>query len=292
MSVVNLGESEAFRALRFHGRRPGLPVETFPLSELVSRFGASFLQVTERVSFHVVILCTAGNGRHQVDFDRVDLRPGRVLHVRPTQVQRWELSRRYEAQLVLFPDGSDVAEVSRWPIGPAVLDPPDRSWTTALHTIALIAEQQETFTGDPDDLQMLRTLRQLVVLQLRLAHAGQATEAALPAAYLAFRDAVQADLGRTHQVSDYAAKLGYSARTLSRACREARGLTAKQVLDEWLSLEARRLLACSDEPVAAIAAALGFDEATNFTKFFRRVAGSTPTAFRKTHCTRDCCTSR
>ena len=57
-------------------------------------------------------------------------------------------------------------------------------------------------------------------------------------------------------------------------------MTAKQVLDEWIGLEARRLLAGSDQPVAAIAMTLGFDE-SNFVKFFRRVVGGTPSMFRQ-----------
>jgi AraC-like DNA-binding protein len=46
-------------------------------------------------------------------------------------------------------------------------------------------------------------------------------------------------------------------------------------------LEAKRLLAHSTASVAAVAHQLGFSEATNFVKFFRRNAGVTPKAFRQ-----------
>jgi AraC-like DNA-binding protein len=55
------------------------------------------------------------------------------------------------------------------------------------------------------------------------------------------------------------------------------------MLTQRIVLEAKRLLAHSLSPVAAIGEALGFDEATNFVKFFRRETGLTPGAFRARH---------
>ena len=58
--------------------------------------------------------------------------------------------------------------------------------------------------------------------------------------------------GPIHTVEEYAAVLGYSSRTLSRASLEATGLTPKQVIDARLVLEARRLLAYTDLSVCAV----------------------------------------
>ena len=74
--------------------------------------------------------------------------------------------------------------------------------------------------------------------------------------------------------------LGYSTRTLDRACQRATGRTAKQVVDERISLEVRRLLTHTDLPVARIATDLGFDDASNFTKFVKRQLGLPPSEVR------------
>lgn len=55
---------------------------------------------------------------------------------------------------------------------------------------------------------------------------------------------------------------------------------AKAVITDRLVLEAKRLLAHSLLPVAGIGDQLGFGEATNFVKFFRRETGLTPGDFR------------
>ncbi|MGX9230054.1 helix-turn-helix domain-containing protein [Streptomyces albus] len=95
-----------------------------------------------------------------------------------------------------------------------------------------------------------------------------------------FRAAVERDLSRTHRVADYAAALGYSTRTLTRATRAATGTTAKNYLDTRILLEAKRLLVHTDAGSADIARRLGFGDPGDFGKFFRRLDGRTPLAFR------------
>lgn len=81
-------------------------------------------------------------------------------------------------------------------------------------------------------------------------------------------------------VTELAHDLGYSTRTLDRACRQATGRTARQVLDERVGLEIRRLLTHTDRPVSQIAGDLGFDDSSNFSKFVRRQLGALPTQVR------------
>ncbi|MES1264137.1 MAG: helix-turn-helix domain-containing protein [Variovorax sp.] len=50
-----------------------------------------------------------------------------------------------------------------------------------------------------------------------------------------------------------------------------------------MALEAQRLLVYSVATAVAIGEQLGFGEPTNFTKFFRRLVGATPEAFRQAH---------
>ena len=58
-------------------------------------------------------------------------------------------------------------------------------------------------------------------------------------------------------------------------------MSAKAFIAARINLEAKRLLVHTDWPVALIAERLGFDEATNFSKFFKRESGATPAQFRR-----------
>lgn len=86
---------------------------------------------------------------------------------------------------------------------------------------------------------------------------------------------------RLRRVEDYARSLGYSARTLTRATLASDGVTAKEFIDRRILLEAKRLLAHSEQSAAHIAVQLGFSSATNFSKFFHRHTGKSPLTFRR-----------
>lgn len=81
-------------------------------------------------------------------------------------------------------------------------------------------------------------------------------------------------------IASYADALGCTEKSLTRAAREASGQNAKAVIAARIVLEAKRLLAHADRPIYLIAEGLGFAEATNFAKFFRRETGLTPAGFR------------
>jgi AraC-like DNA-binding protein len=89
---------------------------------------------------------------------------------------------------------------------------------------------------------------------------------------------------RQHNLNFYARRLGYAESTLSRACIRAEGVSAKRVIDQRIILEAKRMLVHSPLSVAEIGYALGFSEATNFNKFFRRLEQRTPQMFRERPC--------
>ncbi|WP_405512291.1 helix-turn-helix domain-containing protein [Streptomyces canus] len=55
---------------------------------------------------------------------------------------------------------------------------------------------------------------------------------------------------------------------------------ATRVIDERVTLEAKRRLAHSDETAVRIAAHLGFSSATNFSKYFQSRTGQSPIQFR------------
>ena len=63
--------------------------------------------------------------------------------------------------------------------------------------------------------------------------------------------------------------------TLTRATTGVAGITAKAFIASRINLEAKRLLAHTSSSVATIADSLGFDDPSNFVKFFKRETGCT-----------------
>ncbi len=229
----------------------------------------------------LLLLVTAGRGRAEVDFYPFPCHPGTLLRVRAGQVLRCGPSslgaivvRWTPAALHGFDADPEAA--------PAWLELTGADGTaisTGVHQLAVDCEQHR---GEPAAL--LR--HQLAALLLRLAllsDSSRGPQAASRTETGTFRllcRELEQGYQRSRRVEDYADRVGCSVRTLTRACLAVTGRSAKQVVDDRVALQARRLLAATDEPVARIGQRLGFAEPTNFGRFFTREVGVSPGAFR------------
>ena len=81
-------------------------------------------------------------------------------------------------------------------------------------------------------------------------------------------------------VRRYAAALGVTPDHLSRRCRVATGLSAFDLAEERLIVEARRMLAYTHVPVAEIGYGLGFDDPGYFSRVFAKRVGQSPLTYR------------
>jgi len=83
------------------------------------------------------------------------------------------------------------------------------------------------------------------------------------------------------RLSEIATDLNMTTNYLSEAVKKSTGKSAKSILQESLILNAKGLLSQSNETIANIAYQLGFEEVTNFTKYFKLHVGLTPSHYRK-----------
>ena len=240
-----------------------------------------------RADFHVLLLCSGGAGDHLVDLTTHHHHPGSLLWIRPGQVH--ERPPTMEGTAVCFTDAflaneSGLAAGSTsWDLGS------DDLRDVRAHLDVLDAEYQRHVFGPTSRRHvrgetMLRHL--LVALLLRVDQAPPLVDghSLLPHPVArAFVDLVERSFSSVHTVEEYAAVLGYSAKTIARASAEATGLTPKQIIDARLVLEARRLLAYTDVSVCSVGRRIGFDDAANFCRFFTRATGMAPGAFRAAH---------
>ncbi|MEU2226649.1 helix-turn-helix transcriptional regulator [Streptomyces sp. NPDC018347] len=264
-------------------------VEVLSLSDLRHRMPIRHLAFPQRPDFHHLLTLSHGTLSHTVDFAAFALDPGSWLWVRPGQVHQWGDLAHAEGTLVLFRqdflDPATTAAAER-DSHPSVLHRPLPDDAAALGmAVDHLTAEFHALGQLPLEIHTAALRHLLSVLVLRLAHltapAGGPASEPHPA-YLRLRDAVERDFTHTRRVEDYAGALGYSARTLSRATLATAGLGAKEFIDRRVVLEAKRLLAHTDQTAARIADHLGFPSATHFGKYFHQRTGQTPIAFRDT----------
>lgn len=82
-------------------------------------------------------------------------------------------------------------------------------------------------------------------------------------------------------ISKAATEAGLSRHHFLRLFHEVYGVTPQQVIDRRRLEEAKKLLADLNRSVLEVAVEVGFTNASAFSRFFRRGAGASPSAFRK-----------
>ena len=269
-------------------RYDGMPFQVIERTDILGRTDSA---LRKRSGFHQLILCTSGRGSHNVDFESVHCEPGTLVRIHPGQVSRFVPNPPFEALMVVWPvdsqritpgaspwyPGSNVA--TRWQLD-APLFHRVRSWIDELEASQLDYDHSPTHRALLQSMLTTTLLR----LELELPHAD-AEPLTLPEAYRAYRKVMEERLYERPTVGDLAAEIGYSTRTIDRTCNDVSGQTARQVLDDRVVLELRRLLIHTDRPISQIAADFGFYDASNFSKFVKRHTGMTPAALRRVQLT-------
>lgn len=98
--------------------------------------------------------------------------------------------------------------------------------------------------------------------------------------YQSFLELLQAGTVVKNSVQFYAEQLNTSPQNLNAACRRAIDQSSAEVLAEFITGEAKRLLLYTNNTVTQIALTLDFIDASHFIKYFKRITGKTPQSFR------------
>jgi AraC-like DNA-binding protein len=261
----------------------GMEVMTF--EQLWTMAPPGVLSRPLRSDFHSLLLVTSGETTHTVDFDTHWLQPGSALWVRPGQVQQFGKDRPV-GDLVLFQadfllPGTQAAAIAddRFALvaadGSPVSSSVDRLRRVLRREYANVARSRLPTPGQTETLQHVISA---LILRLDYSHVARTDPAGLD---LRFRDLLERDFSTARDVDHYTRQLGYSQRTLTRATQAAAGESPKKAINRRVALEAQRLLAHTDRPIASIARELGFNDPSNFAAFFAQQTNETPTGFRR-----------
>ena len=101
------------------------------------------------------------------------------------------------------------------------------------------------------------------------------------ALFNAFLQKVEEEHREHHSVKHYADELFVTPKYLSTVVEEMSGKGAKQWIDEYIALDAKVLLQSSQKDIQEISNELNFIDVGFFGKFFKRMTGMTPKAFRE-----------
>ena len=101
--------------------------------------------------------------------------------------------------------------------------------------------------------------------------------------FLNFQALLKEHYQKSRNADFYANKMHITYKHLNVVCKEIVQKTAKQYIDEFIILEAKRHLLNSNIKSTQLGYLMGFEESTNFVKYFKKHTGLTPNSFKNDH---------
>ncbi len=231
-----------------------------------------------------VFMLFSGQIMFQVDGRASRLIPPVVLSLPPGCVHGFQFSSDTEGWVISLPvqhysdllgDGAELAPALS---GPLALPPPAQME----HEVSAL---WRVWQGrGPFRRTALRCRMGLMLTDLlrdAAAPDSAAPDAGSPDRRLArFQALIVAHASQNWPIERYAARLGLSDRTLGRICKAQTGLSPRALIEAHLMREASRLLAYTQMSAKSVAHALGFEDASYFSRRFRAFSGLSPRAYR------------
>jgi AraC family transcriptional activator of pobA len=248
-----------------------------------------------RHNFQELFIVQSGSGKHAIDGQSIELRPGTVSLIGKGHVHLVEHVSDFTGWVVRFGEDFLPAEQmsqARYDyaalfnqlgrnhsltIQPADLDD--------LRVVLDLIEAEWSAAGELQQEHALRHLLALLIIRLERIYQrslGAAQhERDEERVYQEFMAVLEREFALHHDVLHYAAALEIAPTRLSRILGRIVGKTTKQLINQRIMLEAKRYLHYTDLSVTEIAVALGYSDMFQFSKTFKRLAGVAPNAFRE-----------
>lgn len=266
------------------------------LLELSSFYGMHNLkhdpQQPHRVSFFIFIYIEEGEGIHMVDFAEYPYKPGSMLFIQREQVHSFDLQPDTKGKVLLFTQTFlDTLHANmRLPnytpthlnqLHSALVQLDEQSNQRINRLISEMVIEQQHKDSDPLIVMYLFSALAQTLHRLRpeLIHDKLSKEQSIRLAR--FFELIQGNFHRVRDANWYANQLNTTYKTLNQVCKLATGLTVKQMLDSYTTIEMKRRLVISNTTTQQMAYDFGFEDASNFVKYFKNLTGSTPTQFQK-----------
>lgn len=271
--------------------------EIFTLNSLFSRQDElNFsLDKPHRVDFYHILYITKGIGLHYIDFRPYNFKEGSILFISRGQVHAFDVCPENDGFLILFTEAflsknlihSDTLSFYRlynYHLHLPIMQSEEIGNMNLMNIINEIYEEYY-FSDDFAKEEILRLLLKLLLLKaerIKRTLIPQERNSEWFIKFGSFRNQLEKHFSETRNAKEYAKMMNISYKHLNEICKSVTGSTAKEFIDNFVILETKRHLAMSDISIKELTYELGFDEPTNFVKFFKKHTLQTPSQFKLT----------
>jgi AraC-like DNA-binding protein/quercetin dioxygenase-like cupin family protein len=257
--------------------------------ELMNELGQA--DYPHRHDYYELLFLSEGAGTHVIDFTPYLVKPPVFHFLSKGQVHFWQLDKPLKGYALLFPEeflGAPTSNIIRTHdlsffnnVGQAPYLSVDQDMELFGSLIQGI--EQEYLDENKRSLSILRSYLHILLSNLNRLYTSLHPDEQSQSSSLVrqFKQLVTEHFLTDHSAQDYADKLGVSDSHLRNMVKSVTGVAPGNLIREHLVLEAKRMLAHSNETVAEIGYSLNFEDSSYFGRFFKRETGLSPVAFRQ-----------
>ena len=272
------------------------PLKSFGISrteDIYDKHGGK-ADAPHRHDFYTVILCIEAKGQHIVDFKEYDLGERQVYFIGPGQVhQIIEVDRPQGFAMVFSADFLGENNIPLRFIDDLNLfrdygeSPPLVVDESQLDKLRHYCQEIFAYYHGQDKFKekAIAALVELFLINCNnlcsLPFDNTQSLEAGNSILRGFKDLVEEKYKVWHASSQYAEALHISPDHLNRSIKSLIGKTAKEYIQSRITTAAKRMLYFSELSNKEIGFELGFSEPANFSAFFKKCTGISPSQFRK-----------
>ncbi len=261
-------------------------------SEFLSK--ANHLREPHRHDHYGIFVIQKGNGTKTIDINEIPIKANRIFFLSPGQIHSWNNKGQISGFVILFNKdffsiSNSGRELQEFPFFSVYdthpyIDLDKKNEPLLLQILKSI--KAEVQKSDRHSHPIIHSyLNILLFLMLRFYEKQKPKSISmknLPAAKIReFEKAVNKHFLTKRFVSDYAHMLHVTPNYLNALCAKIKNKPAGSIIRERILLEAKRLLAHSDNSVSEIAYQLKFVDNSYFGRFFKKYSRVTPAQYRK-----------
>jgi len=267
--------------------------EIVDLTDLYNEFKEKITTI-HRTNFYHIIWFQSGSPTHLVDFNPIKINPNSLLFLNQNIVHRFDSKTKFEGKAILFTDSffcksySDIQFLGNSILFHDLFSVSQIKLQKTASFFAALFEQMETEltnTKDHSQADILQNLLHNFLLhserEIRQQNFSEIRKDADLDCVMLFRNLLEKTYIDQKQVHYYAEQIMITEKRLNHATTKVLGKTPKEIIDDRIMLEAKRILAHTTKNVKEIGYYLGFKEPTNFIKYFKKHSHATPTEFRE-----------
>lgn len=273
-----------------------LQIEVVPLQTLTT-LNKDHLITPHRTNFYHIFLFENCQPTHFVDFQPINIQPYSLLFIDKDRVHQFDQLLKYEGQVLIFTEdffcttATDTKFLRSSILFNDLADQPTIKLNkTEFEKFKIICENITEELSLPADnskhIYLKNLLHNFLLLAEREKHKQGFTEPKKGADLdytLLFRDLLETNYTKLKSVNDYANIICISEKRLGQATSKVLGKTPKEIINDRILLEAKRLLVHTNLSIKEIGQELGFEDPAYFVRYFKKNTQTTPVEFRQSH---------